>query len=195
MTTLQTLFTVLAAWLVASPGPRPDTSSGACANGREDVTAERPHATDGAQADLLVAMAMSPKLAKITREAVIDRPSACRRGGFAVGSARYMLTGDDGDGMVPRRAHAEDAGAPVAYLLSTIDMQELVASADGGEPAGTLGYALMTSTEREDVAWAFYKAMPADRTLRADMARALSGEASPIFRTDRRTSETQFVAG
>lgn len=195
VTTLQTLITMLAGWLVAAPGLPADTAPGRCADGREDVTAQHPAATDSAQADLLIAMAMSPKLAEITREAVIERPSACRRGDFAIGSARYILMGDDGDGMIPRRAHAGGAEAPVAYLLSTIDMQALVASADGGKAAGTLGYALMTSTEREDVAWAFYKAMPTDQTLRADMARALSGEARPIFRTDRKTSETEFVIG
>lgn len=165
-----------------------------CAVGTDGVTAERPAASDAGQADLLVAMVLSPKIAKVTRDTVIARPSACTRGAFAIGKARYTLSGNDGDGMIPRRA-AATGKAPVAYLLSTIDMKALVGSVDGGKPAGTLGYALMTSTEREDIGWAFYRTMPSDATLRTDMARALAGSDRPLFRTDRKTAKTRFVVG
>lgn len=168
---------------------------GQCAIGHEGIAAERLIASDAAQADLLVAMAMSAKLAKVTPRTVIDRPSACTRGDFAVGKSRYMLLGDDGDGMMPRRARTIGRRAPVAYLLSTIDMKALVASAGGGKTAGTVGYALMTSNDRVDTGWAFYRTMPSDATLRADMARALAGKSRPIFRTDRKTNKTAFVVG
>lgn len=191
MTVFQTLIATLAALFGAAPGPAPHQ----CAAGMDGVVAERPAATDTSQADLLVAMAMSPKLAKVTRETVIARPSTCQRGSFAIGRTQYILLGDDGDGMIPRRAQPTGKAKPVAYLLSTIDMKALVASAESGEPAGTIGYALMTSTDRVDTGWAFYKTMPSDATLRADMARALSGDIRPIFRTDRKTNKTAFVAG
>jgi len=189
VTVFQTLIATLAA-LFAAPGP----AAGQCAPGLDGVVAERPAATDTRQADLLVAMAMSPKLAKVTRETVIARPSACQRGSFAIGRTQYVLLGNDGDGMIPRRARTAGKAKPVAYLLSTIDMKALVAST-GGKAAGTLGYALMTSTDREDTGWAFYKTMPSDATLRADMARALAGGDRPIFRTNRKTRKTEFVVG
>lgn len=191
MTVFQTLITAVAALFAAAPAPAP----GQCAEGNESVMAERPAATDSRQADLLVAMAMSPKLAKVSRDTVIARPSACQRGSFAIGRTQYILLGDDGDGMIPRRAQPAGKAQPVAYLLSTIDMKALVASAGSGPAAGTIGYALMTSTDRVDTGWAFYKTMPSDATLRADMARALTGEIRPIFRTDRKTNKTAFVAG
>jgi hypothetical protein len=189
------MFQTLMATLAALFGTAPEPAPGRCAAGLDGVVAERPAATDTRQADLLVAMAMSPKLAKVTRETVIARPSVCQRGSFAIGRTQYMLLGDDGDGMIPRRARTAGKAKPVAYLLSTIDMKALVASAHGGKTAGTLGYALMTSTDREDTGWAFYKTMPSDATLRADMARALTGTDRPIFRTDRKTRKTEFVAG
>lgn len=182
-----TLFSLIATALLAG-------NPAQCAVGSDGVTAERPAATEPAQADLLVAMVMSPKIAKVTRDTVVARPSACARGEFAIGAARYTMSGDDGDGMIPRRATTRGT-APIAYLLSTIDMKALVASADGGKPAGTLGYTLMTLTPREDIGWSFYRAMPSDATLRADMARALAGTDRPLFRTDRKTSKTQFVVG
>lgn len=178
------------ALLIALFAPAPES----CAVGKDGVSAEHLAASDAAQADLLVSMAMSSKLARISRRTVLERPSDCARGDFAVGSARYTLLGDDADGMIPRRARPAGNGAPVAYLLSTIDMKAMVASADGGKPAGTLGYALMTSTDRVDTGWAFYRAMPSDATLRADMARALAGKTAPIFRADRRTKKIEFVA-
>jgi hypothetical protein len=180
-------FVLLFAMLAPAPGQ--------CAVGRDDIAAERLTAKDATQADLLVAMAMSAKLAKVTPRTVIDRPSACARGDFAVGKSRYILLGDDGDGMMPRRARAAGRKAPVAYLLSTIDMKAMLASAKGGEAAGTVGYALMTSNDRMDTGWAFYRTMPSDATLRADMARALAGKIRPIFRTDRKTNKTAFVVG
>lgn len=182
-----TSFAILFGLLASTPG--------VCAVGTDGVAAEHVMANDASQADLLVAMAMSSKLAKVTPRTVIDRPSDCTRGDFAVGKARYTLLGNDGDGMIPRRARAPGHKAPVAYLLSTIDMKAMIASADSGKPAGTLGYALMTSNDREDTGWAFYRTMPSDATLRADMARALTGAGRPIFRTDRRTNKTAFVAG
>lgn len=146
--------------------------------------------------DLLVSIPTVIKLHGLTSASLAAFPPSCGRGGFTAGGRAYVLTGENGDPNAPRRAAASDPKAPVAFLAEVFDLGAALAApaGPGGEPRATeTRYVLATALNDVMVVWRAYDAVPDDARLKADMAAALSGRATPVMRFDMKGGSVQVL--
>jgi hypothetical protein len=145
---------------------------------------------------LLVSIPTVIKLHGLTSASLAAFPATCERGGFAAGGRSYVLTGENGDPNVPRRAATRDVRAPAAFLAEVFDLGAALAApaGPGGEPRATeTRYVLATALNDVMVVWRAYDAIPDDPRLKADMAEALSGRATPVMRFDMKGGKVQVL--
>jgi hypothetical protein len=145
---------------------------------------------------LLASIPVVTKLHGLTSAALAAFPPGCDRGGFQAGGRAYVLTGENTDPNVPRRAAATGRGAPVAFLAEAFDLEPALAAPPnpGAEPRATQSrYVLASALNDIMVVWRAYDAIPDDDRLKADMAAVLSGSAVPVMRFDMKGGSVQVL--
>jgi hypothetical protein len=157
-----------------------------------DIVLDPAHPTS-----LLSSIPVVIKLHGLTSASLADFPAGCDRGGFTGGKRAYVLTGENADPNVPRRAMARDKNAPVAVLASVFDLEASLAAPPqpGAEPRAVQDrFVLATALNDIMVVWRAYDAIPDDARLKADMAAALAGTAVPVMRFDMKGGSVQILA-
>jgi len=171
------------------------TAHADCQVSSDAGAAARPlNATVQADADLVIAMSMLPKLMHVDYESAA-RKSGCDLGPLAAGDAAYELWGDDTH-MRERKAIPAKKGAPIALILPVVDfVKAFSAPFQPGKPAQAQveGYLLATVTKGDVTGWIYYTGMPDPATLKHDMADALAGRGHPIFRAGADGNTSLFV--
>ena len=131
--------------------------------------------------DLIVSMAMLPKLMHVDYDSVA-RKTGCDLGQLVKGDNSYELWGGD-SGRRERKAVPATKGAPIAMVLPVVDILKAIAASKEGKSARVEGYLLGTITKSDFAGWRYYTGMPDSGTLKHDMADALAAKGSPIFRS------------
>jgi hypothetical protein len=145
-----------------------------------------------ADADLIVTMAMLPKMLHIDYAAAAKR-SGCDLGQVTAGDAAYELWGDDASGH-QRRALPASKGAPVAMIVPVFDLLKALTSPGANKTAQTEGYLLAVISKNGDFTGVrYYTGIPGVDVLKRDMAEALAGRGGGIFRTGKDNKITLFV--
>jgi hypothetical protein len=134
-----------------------------------------------ADASIVVSMSLLPKLMKIDYAREAARKPSCDLGPFTAGSASYHLYGEDKDGR-QRKAIPARKGDPIAEILPITDMVKMIEASKQGKQAPIEGYLLATVTKSEFTGWRYYLGLPDPAVLKDDMAEALAGGTTPIFR-------------
>lgn len=134
-----------------------------------------------ADADLIVSMSMMPKLMHIDYANAAKQKPACDLGAFDTGSTSYQLYGDDKAGRL-RIAQPALKGGPIARIVAVTNILKAIEASKQGRPAPVEGYLLATMTKAEFIGWKYYTGLPDPATLKRDMAEALKGGTTPIFR-------------
>jgi hypothetical protein len=168
-----------------------------CSVSSDPGAAARPlNATARADADLVIAMSLLPKLMHVDYDGAA-RKEGCDLGPLVPGDAAYTLWGDDAHGR-QRKAIPAKKGAPIALILPVVDiLKAFMAPQQPGKPAQaqTEGYLLATVTKGDVTGWVYYTGMPDAATLKHDMAEVLAGNGHPIFRSGRDGKTSIFVQG
>lgn len=138
-------------------------------------------ATVQADADVIVAMTMLPKLMHIDYDGAAKK-AGCDLGPLAPGDAAYALWGDDAGGR-QRKAIPATKGAPIAMIVPVFDIMKALSVPGKNKSAQVEGYLLAIVTKNDFTGWRYYTGMPDPATLKHDMADALAGTGSPIFRS------------
>lgn len=125
-------------------------------------------------------MSLMPKLTHVDYKAASKRPD-CDLGPLAAENGAYELWGSD-TAEPQRKALPAKKGQPIATVIPVFDIRKAIASAKTSTAVPIEGYMLAVVTKKDFTGWRFYTAMPATGILRTDMAEALSGKGTPIFR-------------
>jgi len=139
-------------------------------------------ATSQADVNLIMSMSILPKLAHLNY-ASAARKSACDIGSFTAGDTGYELWGKDGTGR-ERKAIPNTKDRPIALVMPVIDILKALQVPKDHQPTPTEGYLLATIAKDQFTGWRFYTGMPDQTVLKHDMAEALAGSGTPIFRND-----------
>jgi hypothetical protein len=173
------------------------TAHADCSVSSDPGAAARPlNATVQADADLVIAMSMLPKLMHVDYDGSAKK-TGCDLGPLAPGDGGYELWGDDAHGRL-RKAIPEKKGAPVALILPVVNIvKALMAPQQAGKPAQAQveGYLLATVTKGDLTGWVYYTGMPDTAVLKHDMADVLAGNGHPIFRAGANGQTSLFVPG
>ncbi|HEX4739078.1 MAG TPA: hypothetical protein VH331_16115 [Allosphingosinicella sp.] len=159
------------------------TARAECSVSSDPGAAVRPLKASEADAHIVVAMSMLPKIMHVDYDGAAKK-SGCDLGPLAAGNSGYELWGDDAHGR-QRKAIPAKKGAPVALILPVVDIvKAFMAPHPPGKPAQAQveGYLLATVTKSDVTGWVYYTGMPDAATLKHDMAEVLAGNGHPIFR-------------
>lgn len=163
-----------------------------CAVSSDSNATARPlNPTVKADTDLIVSMAMLPKMMHVDYDSSTKK-SGCKLGPLVNGDNSYELWGDDSGGR-HRKAVPTAKGAPVALVLPVVDIMKAITASKEGKSAQVEGYLLGTITKGDFTAWRFYTGMPDPSILKHDMADVLAGRGSPIFRSGSDGKTSLFV--
>lgn len=146
-----------------------------------------------ADADLIVSMSMVPKLTHVDYKAASKRP-ACDLGPLSAENGGYSFWGSDTAGR-QRTALPAKKGQPVATVLPVFDIAKAIDRAKSGGAAPIEGYMLAVVTKSDVTGWRFYTGMPEIEILKHDMAEALNGQGTPIFRNTNGKTEIFLPKG
>lgn len=142
-------------------------------------------------ADVVVSMSMMPMLMHIAYASAGKKP-ACDLGAFTADAKSYELFGDEKAGR-QRKAIPSTKGDPIAEIVPVTNILKAIEASKQGKTVPVEGYLLATITKAEFTGWRFYTGMPDQDVLKRDMAEALGGGGTPIFRNGTDGKTTLFV--